>query len=1738
MDERDEERIFEEALRISSPAERIRYLQEACGDDKELLAEVQSLLDGYEAGEFLERTIPPISAVREQSLRRPDSIGPYRLGRELGEGGMGTVFLAEQQEPVSRRVAIKLIRADRISASAVRRFIQEQKTLSLMTHPNIASVLDAGTTAAGLSWFAMEFVDGIPILKFCQLRNPDLQARLGLILECCQAIQHAHQKRILHRDIKPSNVLVTEVDGRPIVKLIDFGVAKPLAVDSSAQESQTRAGDIIGTPLYMSPEQALSGNREIDTRADIYSVGALMYAVLTGVPPFDAKRMQEADTGEVRRILKEEEPIRPSVCLRQQTRQHSDSKSPSPALSQSSSLRISSELDAIVMKAMSKEPERRYQTIGELADDIEAFLDSRPIRARAPSTLYFAGKFARRHRGLLSAVAAAFTCLLIGLAVALQMYLVAAHNKELALQTADESARQRYSSDMRAAASSFLSHDARTVQTLLEPYRNQPTGSSVAPGFEWKFLDRCVSLNSELKLKRNDSLYCHCRISGDLLATAGSSGVITVVHGSSGTVMREWNAGQGEVNDLAVNPGGTLMASAGDDGTIAVWNTETWQESGPRIQACQRQAFSCAWSPDGRYLAVCGNEPNARIFRFSDRKLCHEVKTERDLECLSISERGMLAVGAEGGTVYLQQLPKGDDTFLEPLQYPNFGQITGAHCTALSFSSTDQFLSVGYNNGVVGILQLRDPMRLHKLVQFSDSVESLLFGPSDDKVVVGLRDSTLCFIRTEFPNQSFVDLIVQRKSLEQLSQEGFSADLVTRAAAQPVECDPNCQKDLTDYAFGNDGIQRIEPKQQSLSFEDAIVLPSGNMLLSGDVDNQSERSLSLVQIDHRGNPDPTFNVDGSVFTTLGLGARSSGGMTIDSEGRILRTGSFQRSDHVDGVCLRYHSHGAPDLSFGEDGRVVISGGDCNLSVIDHQQAEDGSLIIACNCDRSTEKFVRLVRMRIDGHIDETFGVGGKVDVSLPGIELKCQELAITTDQKIVLLARSNAASASQLFLQRYESGGELDTSFGVKGTLTPKFDWELYPVAFAERSNGGFVIASYNWNGKRSVTVLSAFLRDGQPDLSFGNAGVSEIAIGENSSCKVGGLYQMQDSSLLLGITRATDERTEMSLVAVTPDGQIWPYFGTLGHWFCGFGEDHSVIGPILPRPNGGFCIAGQTGLIQGQFAFLGLDDTQPPTQIYQKLFALQERYAEGSRVAWLVTDNFLRSESIRFELVSGEGDQDNHRFQIKGHFLENREEMTNAQMANMSLRVRAIDAEGRTVDASVKLVDRNFRVRAQESSEDVRSDDLVRLPLRIDPPLHDGQQKFTPISTLEFRTPDDVHPQTDTFISTRSVVLWNCEFEIQSCPESVLKDEQREMIRWPAGELDSVVPESFHQQFRSWIVSESAITDLTWADDQRTLFATLENGELLRLDLPSIPELTLLPGDVFNFEVSKDGQVWYEGLHGTFLFSPQTRQSVLWHKPNTVDSGGFLHRNSRFSYSEGLEFSLWHHQGSSETVVKIWETNQGAPEIVLKLQDNDRQITNAQPIRCKETDYVLVSRELPIPDDDRRECELIRYRQADFTGTTPIQTPSILAIRPTHDGRYAALLHRMGASVVSVNDWRVLMHVEVPGITDAVVSPDGGELCTVTEARQMSVWSIPDGVLLQKALAHPVAALGVDYCPDNLTIGTVGKDGTLRFWRRDSLQLTMELPFGTPLRKVRFLPDGGKVAVQTESQRVFVLSH
>jgi eukaryotic-like serine/threonine-protein kinase len=640
-----ERSLFLALLDIEDPAQRRAYLDRASAGDPALRAQVEELLKAHqEPGDFLEHPAPRLVGNDEEPIReRPGAvIGPYKLLEQIGEGGFGIVFMAEQTQPVRRQVALKVLKPGMDTRQVVARFEAERQALALMDHPNIARVCDAGETASGRPYFVMELVRGVPITEFCDQNHLTVRERLALFVSVCQAVQHAHQKGVIHRDLKPSNLLVTLHDNKPVAKVIDFGIAKATGPKLTDKTLFTNFAQLIGTPLYMSPEQAQLSGLDIDTRSDVYSLGVLLYELLTGTTPFDRERLRTAAYDEIRRIIREEEPARPSSrisTLGQAAATVSVNRRSDPKrLSQL----VRGELDWIVLKALEKDRNRRYETASAFAADVQRYLADEPVQAGPPGAGYRLRKFLKRHRVPVLAGTVVLLALVAGIIGTTSGLVAAWHQQDLTEQARQNEAEQRlaavanagrakeeegkakkaleraewllYGSRINQAQQAWENNHAALAFHYLEACQED------FRGWEHDYLYTLFHSNQRTYGKQRSVRENHRKVTsvavspdGKRIVSGNYDKTVKVWDADTGQVILTFQNHRGSVMSVTFSPDGKRIVSGGYDMTVKVWDADTGQE----ILTCGGHTDSVlgvAFSPDGTRLVSGGSDQAVKVW--------------------------------------------------------------------------------------------------------------------------------------------------------------------------------------------------------------------------------------------------------------------------------------------------------------------------------------------------------------------------------------------------------------------------------------------------------------------------------------------------------------------------------------------------------------------------------------------------------------------------------------------------------------------------------------------------------------------------------------------------------------------------------------------------------------------------------------------------------------------------------------------------------------------------------------------------------------------------------------------------------------------------------------------------------------------------------------------------------------------------------------------------------------------
>jgi WD40 repeat protein/serine/threonine protein kinase len=725
--------LLSEALEKKTKAERKTYLDEVCGSDANLHAEIESLLRSHDsAGDFLEASPfgPDITLDSSPLSEGPGIvIGRYKLLEKIGEGGMAVVYMAEQQKPFRRKVALKIIKVGMDTKSVIARFDAERQALAMMDHPNIAKVLDAGATETGRPYFVMDLVPGLSINEYCDKNKLSIKERLRLFILVCSAVQHAHQKGIIHRDVKPSNVIVTQHDGEPVPKVIDFGIAKAMNQRLTEKTLFTRYAHIIGTPAYMSPEQAELSDLDVDTRTDIYSLGVLLYELLTGTTPFTEDELREAGYLQMQKIICEEEPTKPSTklstlgeALTDVAKLHSSSPEVMPKL-------IRGDLDWIVMKSLEKERSRRYTAVSEFAADIGRHLNSEPVQAAAPSVSYKLRKFIKRNRVAVAASSLVAAALVV-VAVVSGMY---AFESEKAKQEISGLLAGSYVD--RAQTLCEQGEVGRGMLWLADSLKIAPAGSSD--------LDRAVRTSLAAWYGQLHSLRAVVQYSdqinavtfrpdGSWILAACKDGTVRLCDGATGQPIGKLLNHGNEVQALAISPEGTRIATAGDS-SVRLWDAVTLKPIGEPMR-CEKWSPVMVFSPDSSQLVTGDIDGAIRLWDASTGKSLgkifhYEGEGRRDMRAAAFCPQGLRVVLTIDQGIHQMFDTERGEPIGPPVKHPDTLRV------AISPDGT-RFATAGYGS-IISVWEAATGELAYQPIVHGGIISALAFSPDGSRIVSG-----------------------------------------------------------------------------------------------------------------------------------------------------------------------------------------------------------------------------------------------------------------------------------------------------------------------------------------------------------------------------------------------------------------------------------------------------------------------------------------------------------------------------------------------------------------------------------------------------------------------------------------------------------------------------------------------------------------------------------------------------------------------------------------------------------------------------------------------------------------------------------------------------------------------------------------------------------------------------------------------------------------------------------------
>jgi|GEM_PF-639696 len=756
------EEVYFHLMGLGSDVERSRWIEGNLGDKPELREAVLKLLEGSKVKGILDETDPPLlQAGRLISDLSGEEIGPYFLIKLLGSGGMGDVYLAREREPVERSVAIKLLRLDVNIQADMKRFLRERQIMGGFQHPNIAQIFTAGSSPDGYSYIVMEHVEGTDLDHYCRERSLPLRKRIELFLQCCRAIEHAHQKGIIHRDIKPSNVMVTEIGGVATVKVIDFGIAKiqeiagevPSHSTSSnygtdfvrnvGSDAITRGNLSPGTPPFMSPEQCSGDPALVDTRSDIYSLGALLYKLLTDRLPYDWVDRPENTIRTYYVTAMTSAPKLPSRCAPHLERQ------------------LQGDLDSIIGMAMHRDSNMRYASVGELVSDLNNYLEYRPVRANPLTVLQGGKKYLRRHRLALAAAGVAIAGLLVGLCLALVQSWRAQRSEKVAISRA-------YTSDLLLAKNAFDQTQYGRVAELLERNRAVAMVKDTLTGQGIQRLDWRL-WHSRLPMKPLEiqdvgaKIYFGLAIpSREEVASGDRFSILRVFSrlGPKEDCRLEIQTGQREINGLALSPDGRWIATAGDDGTVKFWDVETGKLE-KSFKASPKELFQCKWTPDGKYFVTVGNEHAAVVWSVPDFKEFKRFDTRgRSLECMDIGPNGQLVFGSNDGIVRIGRVD-GDSIETEELTLVEYRVLNANHCSTVVYSPSGKMLGLGFDFGYLVLLrEVNGRFVPVERIRFPTTVTAIAFNKDESQAIVGEKSGQVhrLTIPAKWPVKSTLEL--------------------------------------------------------------------------------------------------------------------------------------------------------------------------------------------------------------------------------------------------------------------------------------------------------------------------------------------------------------------------------------------------------------------------------------------------------------------------------------------------------------------------------------------------------------------------------------------------------------------------------------------------------------------------------------------------------------------------------------------------------------------------------------------------------------------------------------------------------------------------------------------------------------------------------------------------------------------------------------------------------------------
>ena len=1047
--------IFKNAIEIKDPAKQEIYLDKACGGDQTLRVEVEALLRSHdEAGDFL--AFPPagMKTNLDRSLLQegPGSkIGHYELLKLIGEGGMGLVYLAQQKEPIKRKVALKIVKLGMDTKQVIARFEAERQTLALLEHPNIAHVFDAGTTDSGRPYFVMEYVKGKSITKYCDEDTLCVEKRLELFRQVCEGIHHAHQKGIIHRDIKPSNILVSLQDDKPIPKIIDFGIAKAITQPLTEKTSYTEHGQLLGTPEYMSPEQADMAYQDVDTRSDIYSLGVLLYELLTGATPFDAQRLREGGIDHIQQIIRDEEPRTPSARLTSL-----GDKAKAVAERRRTQIitltrRLHRELEWIPMKAMRKDRTRRYRSASELADDIQNYLTGTPLIAGPESTVYRARKFARKHAGSVAMVALVAVAIILGLVASIllgcraeqarkqeatarkqvEQALTRAENAEriakeqrkIAEERADKYRHMSYIHGVALADVKYREGNLRSARKLLESCPEDKRN------WEWYRLNHVMD---EALVTFN----CPPYILSMVLSPDGKRIASTNVDSSRDDWQHRimvWDAVSGAKTltlkgyeekvflRVEFSPDGKRIVSGGIDKTVRVWDASSGEEI-MRLEGHEKPVSSVLFSPDGKRIISGSHDGTVKVWDSGNGRELITIQIGGFILSVSVSPDGeRIIVGNFSSSITEWDAATGEEvrTFSVPDQ----------RVSIVGYSPDGKRIALGCEAGMIKILDAATGEGTIATAGgpglYNSMITSLAFSPDSKRIVSGSMDHTVR-IWDAATGDELTALVGHGWKI---SSVAFSTD-----GERIISASNNGEIKIWNADTDTDKEGTVL-KGHKAPVRDIVFSPDGKQLVSASYD----KTIKLWDVSEvnetrtlRGHEGPIWGIaishdgkriaSGSSDKTVRIWDAATGDelMTLGQNGNVLEVafspdgkriasadGDVRVWDTKTGEEVMTLPKGGSAIAFSPDGKLIVSGGnDATIKIWDMATGEELKTLSKHQNVSSvlfTPDGKRIVSAGYGGHMIRVWDVAtGDELMILHGHKTNVEALAISPDGKRIV----------------------------------------------------------------------------------------------------------------------------------------------------------------------------------------------------------------------------------------------------------------------------------------------------------------------------------------------------------------------------------------------------------------------------------------------------------------------------------------------------------------------------------------------------------------------------------------------------------------------------------------------------------------------------------------------------------------------------------------------------------------